>query len=174
LTRSLNKNFFRRPLGLWAVTLTAAAGLLALGYLTAYEVLSPRLQQMQRLAAAEASRANRLAAENRQLEERLARLSQAPAGPPSETGAKQPGALSGVLHKGRAAIVLEGRVVLTLDSISPQGRQAAIKVQVLGGREGTAVLGPGASVGLKVDGEVFYLVVKAVHTSSVLFALVPK
>jgi len=178
LPRFRKSDFSRRPWGLWALTLGAAAGLMALGYLAAYERFSPRLQEMQKLAADEASRANRLAAENRQLEERLARLAAralpaAPGGPPADTGARQAEAFSGVLHKGRAAIVLEGRVVLTLDSISPKGRQAVIRVKVLGGREGTAMLGPGASVGIKVGGEVFYLVIKAVHTASVVFSLVP-
>ena len=79
-----------------------------------------------------------------------------------------------MLHKGRAVLVLDGRVTLSLESVSPRERKAAIRVQVIGGKEGTAVLGPGSSVGIKLDGQVHYLVVKAVHTSSVVFTLVSK
>lgn len=173
------KGFFSRPLGLWIITLTAAAGLLAVGYLVAHERLRPKLYAARKQAAEQASRANRLAAENRMLESRLTRrLSQVP--PPSTGAAVQgkeaqkPVVQSRVLRKGRAVLVLDGRVSLSLESLSPKNRKAAIRVQVLGGKEGTAVLGLGGSVGIKLDGAVHYLVVKAVHSSSVVFSLVSK
>ena len=143
------------------------------------ESLGPQLNAVHKRAAEQAGRANRLTAENRMLESRLARL--AAKASPSEVDsssrdkdAKTPAVQSRLLHKGRAVLVLDGRVALSLESISPRDRKASIRVQVIGGKEGAAVLGPGSSVGIKVGKEVHYLVVKAVHTSSVVFTLVSK
>ena len=168
----------RRPWLAWVLTLVAAAGLLALGYWLGREVEDPRLAQLGEQLAAQTTRAERLAAQNQSLEQRLARLEAervAPAeAPPKDKPAGEAEVSSHTLTRGRAVVLLGGKLVVSLLEVGGKPRQAAFNVKVLGGQEGTAVLKPGSSVGIKVDGAVYYLVLKAVHTSSVSFSLVAK
>lgn len=154
------------------LTLAMAAVLFGLGYQTGREALSPRLSEQQRLTALEASRANRLAAENRALEARLAQLERdKEALPPQPPKAKAPRGQSGVLLRGRAVKALGGRLYITLEQVSPKPRRAALKVKVLGKPEGRVVLAPGSSVGIRLDGEIYDLVIKSVQASSASFVL---
>lgn len=163
----------------WFVTLVLAASLTGLGYELARHELLPELDDAQRQAAAEASRANRLLAENQRLERRLSEaesrlVSQggAPAGPAGP--AEAPGAVSRVLHRDEAALVLGGRLVLTLEDVSADRSQAAIKVKVLGGQEGGVRLKTGGDVKLRLDGRVYHLVLKKILGNSVVVTVLPE
>ena len=166
-----------RPLGLWLVTLLVAAALLGLGFSLANYHLAPQLEQARLREAEAAGRANRLAALNQSLEERLTRLEaqQAAAPPPLPPGA--PGEADSpatrVLHKGEAVVLLNGRLVVALEGFGPERKEAHLKVRAPGGQEGRATLGPGADLGFRLDGQPHRLVLKRILTNSVIFTILP-
>ncbi len=163
----------------WAVTLVAAAALLGLGWLLGRDSRAPELAQARKQAADQAQRAGRLLAENRSLERRLADLSQRleqyrrPGRIPPPP-AKKEKTTSRVLTRGKAALELGGRLVITLEDISFKPRRAALKVKVLGGKSGRAVLAVGSEVRFRVDGRVYALILKQIFTSSVSYVIVPQ
>ena len=168
--------FMQRPAAQWFVTLVLAALLVGLGHELARHELLPELKDVHLQASLEASRANRLLAENQRLEQRLAeaesRLAargEGPAAPP-----EAPGALSRVLHRAEAALMLDGRLVLTLEEISADRAQAAIRVKVLGGQEGGVRLKAGGDARLRLDGRVYHLVLKKILGSAVIVTLLPE
>ncbi|MFZ5585951.1 MAG: hypothetical protein ACOZHQ_08495 [Thermodesulfobacteriota bacterium] len=168
--------FMQRRGAQWFVTLVLAALLVGLGHELARHELLPDLQGAQNQAASEASRANRLFSENQRLEQRLAeaeaRLAsrgESPAAPP-----EAPGAVSRVLHRDEAALMLGGRLVLILEDISADRGQAAIKARVLGGQEGGVRLKAGGDVKLRLDGRVYHLVLKKILTNSVIVTVLPE
>jgi hypothetical protein len=161
------------------ITIAAGAGLLIMGYYIAQGELEPQILKWQKRASEEAIRANKLAVLNQQLEARLARQPASPPAavrpaPPPQPPPNTPRAVgeSRVLSMGRAAVVLDGRATVTLLKITRKPHRAALRVRVLGGQEGTVILGPGSSVGVKVQGHVYHLVLKAIHTSSVSFTFI--
>lgn len=163
--------------GAWTVALAAAAGLLALGWGLAHDYYAGEMQRWQEKAAHEASRANRLAAEARRMEERLAlsrRQGEERLRPAEKAEPARPKAVHKVLHRGQAAVLLGGRVVLTLEKVTASPKRVRVRVKVLDGREGVAVLGPGQNVSFRLGRRLYHLVVKQVHTSSATFAIVPQ
>lgn len=176
----MEQGFFSRPLGLWLLTVAVAAALLALGFELARQHLEPQLRQAQEQLAAEGSRANRLAAENQRLEARLsqaeAALNQRP-GPPPRPQAEPPAEAetggSRVLHRGEAAVLLEGGLVLTLEGLARDRRQAQLAVRVLDGQETRADLAPGAELRLRVRDRGYRLVLRKIVANSVVYTLLP-
>lgn len=176
----MEQGFFSRPLGLWLVTVAVAAALLGLGYELASQALGPQLRQTQEQLAAEGSRANRLAAENQRLESRLAQaeaaLAQRPAPPPwpeAEPPAEPDIGGSRVLHRGEAAVLLEGRLVLALEGFAKDRRQAQLTLRVLGGPETRADLAPGAETRVRVQDRGYRLVLKKIVSNSIVYVLLP-
>ncbi len=163
----------------WAVTLVAAAALAGLGWLLGRDSQAPELARARKQALDQAQRAGRLLAENRSLEQRLAdldrRLGQCrrQGRVPAPT-AKKEKATSRVLMRGKAALELGGRLVITLEDISFKPRRAALKVKVLGGKGGRAILAVGSEVRFRVDGRLYALVLKQIFTSSVSYVIVPQ
>jgi len=163
----------------WAVTLVAAAALLGLGWWLGRDSLAPGLEQAQQEAARQADRANRLLADNRSLERRLGALSrrldqcrrQSPA-PAPPAGEKT--TTSRILTRGKAALELGGRLVITLEDISFKPRRAVLKVKVLGGKSGRVVLPVGSEVRFRVKGRIYALVLKQIFTSSVSYVIIPQ
>lgn len=170
-------DLLQRPATQWFVTLILAAVLVGLGYDLARRELVPDLEQAHREAAREASRANLLASENQRLEQRLAdaeaRL--AARGPGPAALAEAPGAVSRVLHRDEAVLVLGGRLVLILEDISPDRTQAVIQVKALGdGREERMRLKAGGDVRLRLEGRIYHVVLKKILTNSVLVTVLPE
>ncbi|MFH1059744.1 MAG: hypothetical protein V1797_13850 [Pseudomonadota bacterium] len=170
-------DLLQRPATQWIVTLVLAAVLVGLGYDLARRELLPDLQEAQRQAATEASRANRLLAENQRLEQRLgdaeSRLASRGLGPAAPV--EVPGAVSRVLHRDEAVLVLGGRLVLILEEISADRLQAAIKVKVLGGgREEGMRLRAGGDVRLRLEGRIYHVVLKKILTNSVIVTVLPE
>jgi hypothetical protein len=163
----------------WLLAGAGAALLLAVGWWLGREDLAGRLGRAQARIAAEASRANRLAAEHRRLEKRLARAQsslekcrggggEAPAPPEEPSEAR-----SRLLHEGQAAVLMDGKLVITLEAIGDRPRRARIRVRVVDGKEGVARLGPGGEVSFAVEGRRLRLVVKRLHASSASVLLLP-
>ena len=161
----------RSKTGAWAVALLAAAGLLAIGFGLASDYYEGELQRWQEKAAMSQARAIRLEA---QLQGKS--RTPAPAGP--EGKALSPsGPTRGEetqLQLGRASVVLDGRVVLTLEKIDTQIQKARLRVKVLGGREGVAIMGAGNNVSFRLDGTLYHLVLKQTQASSATVILIPK
>lgn len=176
----MDQGFFTRPLGLWLLTLALAVALLGLGYELAQRNLEPQLMEAKSQLAAETSRANRLAAENQRLESRLtqaeAQLASRPGPPPrhepDSAGEGEPAA-SRVLHRGEAAVLLEGRLVLALDGFSKDRRQAQLTARVLGGQEATASLAPGGDLTIRLEERAYRLVLKKILANSIVYTLRP-
>lgn len=168
----------------WAVTLVAAAALLALGWSLGRQGPSTQLRRARQEALALARRANRLAADSRSLEDRLARIqsslrecrrSRRSAPGRSDRRSKSPNrAGGGVLTKGKASLVLGGRATVVLEAVSHKPRRAVLVVKVLGGKAGRAVLAPGSEVRFRVDGRLYGLLVRQIHSSSVSFAIIAR
>jgi hypothetical protein len=163
----------RTKTGAWAIALLAAAGLLAVGFGLASDYYQGELQRWQDKAALAQGRANRLAA---QLEEKDKHPSQALGRfkDQAESFSSEPRAEEVQLQLGRAAVVLDGRVVLTLEKIDTPAQKARVRVRVLGGREGVAVMGPGSNVSFRLGGTLFHLVLKQTQSSSATVILIPK
>ncbi len=155
-----------------AMTVLAALGLLGMGYLYGSEKYEQQLDSCRRLAKQQTDRANRLTALNRQLENRVARLhqSQKVSDNKSTKEETQPPAQANkrtmTLHRGRAVIIEDGKLILALEQVSNNPKRVAIKVKNLAGKSQTVVLGAGSSVGIKLGGQVVRLVVKEIHASS--------
>jgi hypothetical protein len=71
-------------------------------------------------------------------------------------------------------VVLDGRVVITLEKIDAPAQKARVRVKVLGGREGVAVMGPGNNVSFHLDGTLYHLVLKETRSSGATVVLVPQ
>ncbi|MCA1990230.1 MAG: hypothetical protein LDL07_13985 [Desulfarculus sp.] len=170
----MTMGFWRRPAGAWLATLVLAALLLGLGYELADHRLAPDLNDARLAASLEANRANRLAQENQRLEQRLneaeARLAAKTAAPGSEEGEAE-GPASRVIHRGEAALLLGGRLVVTLEGIAPEREAALLRVKVLGGQEGSTRLAPGGDARFRLDGKVYHLLLKKILTNSVIVTL---
>lgn len=168
----MGMGFWQRPAGALVVTLALAALLLGLGYELADHRLGPELNDARLAASLEANRANRLAQENQRLEQRLneaeARLAARSAAPEE---AEAQGPASRVIHRGEAALLLGGRLVVTLEAIAPEREAAQIRVKVLGGQEGITSLAPGGDARFRLDGKVYHLLLKKILTNSVLITL---
>ena len=183
------QGFFSRPLGLWLLTLAVAVVLLGLGYNLARQGLEPQLKEAKEQLAAERSRANQLAALNQSLEARLdqaeAGLSQRPAPPPrieeppSRPEPEPPGEgdapASRVLqlHRGEAAVLLDGQLVLTLEGFSQGRRQAQLTVRLAGGQESPASLAPGGELRLRLGERSYRLLVRKIVSNSIVYSLLP-
>ena len=169
--------FWRRPAGLWLITLALAALLLGLGHELADYRLAPELTEARLAASLEATRANRLALENQRLEQRLAeaqaRLA-ARAGSDQPEEAEAQGPASRVLHRGEAALLLGGRLVVTLEAIGPEREAAQLRVKVLGGQEGATRLAPGGDARFRLDGKVYHLLLKKILANAVIVTLLPE
>jgi len=173
----MRTGFWRRPAGAGLITLVLAALLLGLGYELADHRLAPELSDARLAASLEANRANRLAQENQRLERRLAeaeaRLATKTATPGSEEG-EAAGPTSRVIHRGEAALLLGGRLVVTLEAIAPEREAAQIRVKVLGGQEGATSLAPGGDARFRLDGKVYHLLLKKILANSVIITLLPE
>jgi hypothetical protein len=170
------------PAAAWVLALAGSAILLWAGWSLGREDWRGRVDRAIGRVADEASRANRLEAEHRRLEQRLAKArSRLEACLAGEGGAGQappppgqrPEPLSRLLHEGQAAVLLEGRLVITLEAVTSDPRRARLRVRVVGGKEGRALLAPGEEVGFAVDGRRLRLVVKRLHSSSAAVLLLP-
>ncbi len=181
----LAQGFLTRPLGLWLLTLAVAVVLLGLGYELCRSNLEPQLQEARAQLAQEGSRANRLAAENQRLEARLAqaqaeveaRQDQRPSPPPRPAPelAGEPEAIpSRLLHRGEAAELLEGRVVLVLEGFAGDRRQAQLLLREPGGKEHRLQLGPGGEVTLNLEGRSYRLVLRKILANSIVYSLRPQ
>lgn len=167
---------FCRPVGIWALTLLAAAILLGVGFETGFRLFSPQLLEAQKEAADEASRANRLEAENESMERRLlraqgeldaCRAAAGEAAPPADQG----GQANRLLRKGEAVLLLSGRLVVTLEGVVRDPDRAVLKFQALDGRAGTKVLQTGQHVTVRVDGRNWRLLLRKVFGNSASFSL---
>jgi hypothetical protein len=161
----------RSKTGAWAVALLAAAGLLAIGFGLASDYYEGELQRWQEKAALSQARAIRL-------ETQLHKTNKTPIpAKPNGKALSQSSPARGEetqLHLGRASVVLDGRVVLTLEKIDTQIKKARVRVKVLGGREGVAIMGPGNDVSFRLDGTLYHLVLKQTKASSASVILIPK
>lgn len=170
----MRRGFWRRPAGAWLITLVLAALLLGLGYEWADHRLAPELNDARLAASLEANRANRLAQENQRLEQRLneaeARLAARAAAPGAEE-AEAEGPSSRVIHRGEAALLLGGRLVVTLEAIAPEREAAQLRVKVLGGQEGATSLAPGGDARFRLDGKIYHLLLKKILTNAVIVTL---
>jgi hypothetical protein len=166
----------------WALALVGSAILLWAGWSLGREDWRGRVDRAIGRVAAEASRANRLEAEHRRLEQRLAKArsrleaclaGDEGAGPGPAPPAERPEPLGRLLHEGQAAVLLDGRLVITLEAVTADPRRARVRVRVVGGKEGLALLAPGEEVDFVVDGRRLRLVVKRLHSSSAAVLLLP-
>lgn len=162
-----------------ALAVLAAAVLLGLGYWLGQESADGRLAE----AKAEADRFNRQAARqsavNTQLlgraEELERRLAQAEAAlarasqNPEDLGVK-----SRLLRHGEAAILLGGALVATLRGVIQDPPQARIALQNADGQMGQALLEPGGEALIRVNGQVWRLILKKVSGGSATIALLPR
>ena len=167
----MDGDFFSRPLGLWLLTLAVAAALLGLGYELAGHYLEPQLNEARLRLAEETSRANRLEAEGRALEGRLA---QAEAALNAKSGLAEAEGGPGqnrLLHRGEAAILLQGRLVVALEGFSADRRQAMLRVKLRGGQEGGVTLTVGAETRLRLEDQHYRLVLKKILANSVVLAI---
>lgn len=163
----------RTKTGAWAVALLAAAGLLAIGFGLASDYYEGELQRWRDKAAVAQGRANRLAA---QLQDRDKRSTLAPDRFKSqaESATGEPRTEETQLQLGRASVVLDGRVVLTLEKIDTPAQKAKVRVKVLGGREGVAIMGPGNNVSFRLGATLYHLVLKQTLSSSATVVLIPQ
>jgi hypothetical protein len=163
----------RTKTGAWIVALLAAAGLLAIGFGLASDYYEGELKRWQEKAGLAESRAIRLQAELGQSNQRQTLGSERPQGQSGPIKG-QPETVDSELHLGQAMVVLEGRVVITLEKIDSAARKARVRVKVLGGREGVAIMGAGDNVSFRVDGTLYHLVLKQTLRSSATIALIPQ
>lgn len=172
----MDLSFFSRPPGLWLATLGVAALLLGLGYEAAWQRLEPQLEQSRRELAEQASRANRLAAENQRLETRLSQAQgrlEAGRGPVREEEALLEGeeAAARLVRRGEAAVLLDGRLTVQLEALLSGPRRAVLRVKVAGGLESSKVLAAGQEIEIKVDERHWRLTLRRILASSILFSL---
>ena len=78
-----------------------------------------------------------------------------------------------LLHQGEAVVLLGGRVVVALEGLSPDRRQALLRVRVVGGRQSKASLPAGSDLALELEGRPWRLLLKRIHANSVSFTLLP-
>lgn len=165
------------PLTALVVALVAAAGLLWLGWDLGRRWERPRLEKAQRDALAQADRAGRLAAQLQSLEARLARLQGELAACRGREGEARPPRPGGgerrMVVRGQAVTFLGGRLVVALEELGGSPRRAVLALQVPGGRRGRAVLRPGGSVELRLEGRRWRLKLLRMHTNSVSLGLEP-
>lgn len=158
----------------WLITLVAATALLGLGASLGWEWREPEVINLRQAVQRQANRSGSLMAQIQSLENRLGKQKAELASsraledagrslhrpPPAGTAPE-----SRLLHRGKAEMVLDGRVSLSLVEI--QGRdQVAIRVRVMGGKSGLTVLTPGQDKSFVVDGRLWRLLLKSIHASS--------
>ena len=158
-----------------ALTLVSVLGLLGLGYELGTDKYAQQLESCRRLANQQTERANKLAALNQQLEQRVAQLQYSSLRPPVSEPA--PVELANdkrtlILHRGRAVIIEGGELILALENLTTNPKRVAIKVKNLAGVSQTVVLGTGSSVVIKLDDRTVTLVVKDIHASSATVRLI--
>ena len=166
----------QRPAAQWFITLVLAVVLVGLGYELARHELLPELKDARLQASVEASRANRLLSENQSLEQRLSGVENRLATRSNEFDPRPeaPGAVSRILHRSEATLLLDGRLVLTLDEVSGDRSQAEIRYKVLGGQETLARLKTGGDVSLRLDGRHYHLILKKIMGNSVFVTVLPE
>ena len=158
-----------------ALTLVSVLGLLGLGYEFGTGKYAQQLESCRRLASQQTERANKLAALNQQLEQRVAQLQYSSPRPPASEPAPSEQANDNrtmILHRGRAVIIEGGELILALEDLTTNPKRVAIKVKNLAGVSQTVVLGAGSSVGIKLEGRTVTLVVKDIHASSATVRLI--
>lgn len=163
----MDPGFFSRPPGLWLATLGVAALLLGLGYEAAQQRLAPLLEQARRELAEQTTRANRLAQAQGRLQTSR---------PLSRNDDEQPeaqGIRNRVLHRGEAAVLMGGRLVIHLESLLSGPKRAEVRFRVVGGQEGTRIMTPGQEIDLTVNGQPLRLSLRRILTSSVIVSLNP-
>ncbi len=163
----------RTKTGAWTVALLAAAGLLAIGFGLASDYYEGELKRWQDKAGLAESRAIRLKAELEQYSQGQTLVPDKLLGSSGAVRGR-PGAIDLDLYLGQAAVVLDGRVVLTLEKIDSSAQKARVRVKVLGGREGVAIMAPGNNVSFRLDGILYHLVLKQTLDSSAAVALIPQ
>lgn len=174
------KELLQTRVALMVETLLAAGLLFGLGYETADRLADQEVSRARERAVRAVRDAVGLEREKAGLEQRLAealaRAGQPPAPAPPAAVHQESEADTAfrVLRRDRADLLLDGRLVVTLEEVGGgRPRLALVRLKVAGGQEGRKALQAGQEVRIRVDGRVYRLLVKEIFTSSMRYGLLP-
>jgi len=162
----------RTKAGAWTVALLAAALLVAVGFGLANDYYQGELQRCREKALLAQAGAERLRAEI----DGAARLPSRGSDPPGALAEPEEAQLAEgklLLRPQRAVAALNGRVVFTLEELDAAVGRARVRVKVLGGKEGVAIMRPGQSVSFRLDASLYRLALENIEGSAAAFTLVP-
>jgi hypothetical protein len=178
----MKQSFLKSRYGLAIQTILVAAAIYALGFEMGSSDLSDKLAQCQAELAEQVDKNVRITQERNDLERSLEKALKLPVprsvDPRQEQaatrGEKESDAVeaSGLLHMNRAAVLLDGRLVLTLEEIGGRPRRALIGFRAAG-RQGRKALAAGQEIAINVEGRHHRLLVRQITTASVLYQLIP-
>lgn len=173
----MKHRFFQSRAWIIIQTVVASAALFLLGFEMGSSDISDQLEKCRQESTERGEQVIQLTQERNDLERRLQKALKLPVPRASEPDrptvppADANEVAGGLLHMNRAEVLLDGRLILTLEDVDGRPRKALIRFRAAD-REQRKALAAGQEVTLNLEGRRLRLLIKQITTASARYSLI--